>query len=75
MKSDVAPKAEELRPIVHGEIDNLNADDLPLVHRVLLQLKAERLAAKITGGFEKDAHIFNRIDETIAEFRKQHPYK
>jgi hypothetical protein len=76
MKSGIAPtKPEELRPILHGEIDLLNADDLPLVHRVLLQLKAERLANKITEGFEKDGTIFDQIDQTILEFRKRQPYK
>jgi hypothetical protein len=76
MKTEVLPpKPEELRPIVHGQIDQLNADDLPLVHHVLLQLKAERLAEEITARMEKDPGVFDRIEATIAEFRKEHPYR
>lgn len=76
MKMGAIPeKPEELRPIVHGQIDQLNSDDLPLVHRVLLQLKAERLAENIVNGFAKDdGEIFQKLEETIAGFRKQNPY-
>ena len=76
MNSEVLPpKPEELRPVVHGQIDQLDADDLPLVHRVLLQLKVERLAEEITSEMEKDPGVFDRIEATISEFRKQHPYR
>jgi hypothetical protein len=77
MKSEIASvKPEELRPILHGQIDQLNADDLPLVHRVLLQLKAERSAEKITAGLESDReNVFDCIEETICEYRKKHPYQ
>lgn len=76
MKSDVAPgKTEELRPIVHLQIDALSADELPLIHRVLLQLKAEALAEKITTGLEQDGDVFDRLEETIADFRKKRPYQ
>jgi hypothetical protein len=68
-------KPEELRPILHEKIDKLAANDLPLVHRVLLQLEAERLAAEITDGLEKDPKFFDQIDDTITEYRKKHPYR
>ena len=67
--------SEELRRVVHAQIDELNADYLPLVHRVLLQLKSERLAEKITSDLEKTPDVFDRIEETIAQFRKEHPYR
>ena len=75
MAGTASEKPEELRPVLHEQIDKLAADDLPLVHRVLLQLEAERLAEEITADLAKDAGFFERLDETIAEYRKKHPYK
>jgi hypothetical protein len=75
MKAELShEKPEQLRPIVHGQIDRLNADELPLVHYVLLQLQTERLGEEIADGLAKENSFFDRIDETIAEFRKKRPY-
>lgn len=76
MKTDApVEKPEQLRPIIHQHIDKLPVDDLPLVHRVLLQVEAERLAEQIAIDLGKEPEFFDKIEETISEFRKQNPYR
>lgn len=76
MKSEATVEtAEELRPLLHGKIDQLDKDSLALVHRVLLQIEASLLAEKITSDLAKDEKFFDGIEDTILEFRKKHPYR
>jgi hypothetical protein len=70
-----AEKPEQLRPLLHGKIDQLDGRGLAMVHRVLLQLEAERLAAELRDDFSKEDHLLERVDKAVAEFRKAHPYK
>ena len=74
MKSEPI-KSEELRPLLRKQIDELDERGLAMMHRVLLQLKAERLAEELTEGFSKEENLVERIDHAIADFRKAHPYK
>jgi hypothetical protein len=67
--------ANELRPLLHGKIDELDARGLALVHRVLQQLEAERLAEELRGDFAKEENLDARVDSAVAAFRKAHPYK
>jgi hypothetical protein len=74
MKTE-AEQPQELRALLHGKIDQLDDRGLALVHRVLLQLEAERLAAELCNEFAKDEYIVERVDKAVAEFRKAYPYK
>lgn len=38
---------DELRPLLHGKIDKLGSEGLQIMHRVLLRLEVEELAAKV----------------------------
>ena len=76
MKADaIADRPEKLRPLLHDHIDKLPDAELALVHRVLLQLETERLADELAGDLSKDPDFFDRIEQTVVEFRKQHPYR
>lgn len=68
-------KPDELRPLLHGKIDELDARGLAMVHRVLLQLEAEQLAADLQSDFSKEENLVERVDRAVVEFRKTHPYK
>jgi hypothetical protein len=74
-KDAVLDTPDQLRRILHEHIDTLPAVELPLVHRILLQLEAERLMEAIADDLVKDPKFFERIEETIAQFRKEHPYR
>ena len=68
-------KPEELRPLLREKIEQLDERGLAMMHRVLLQLQAERLAEEITDGFSNEENLVERVDKAVAEFRKAHPYK
>lgn len=68
-------RPEELRPLLHGKIDSLDERGLAIMHRVLLQLETERLAAELQSDFSQDKNFTERVDKAVAEFRKTHPYK
>jgi hypothetical protein len=69
------PKPEELRPMVHGKIDGLDVRGLALIHRVLLQLEAEKLAGELREEFGSEQNLIERVDNAVAEFRKANPYR
>jgi len=76
MKTDFTiEKPEAIRPILHDKIDQMDAQTLTLIHRVLLQIEAERLAAQLVSDLDKDEGFFDRIQDAIKEFRKKHPYQ
>ena len=70
-----ADKSEQLRPLLHGKIDQLDDRGLAMVHHVLLQLEAERLASELRIDFSNENNLVERVDKAVAEFRKAHPYK
>ena len=45
---------EQLRPVLHGKIDQMDAKHLSLLHRVLLQIEAEELAEQLGTAFDRD---------------------
>ena len=76
MKREASPNSpEELRPRVQEKIEKLDGRGLELIHKVLMQLQAERIAEELTDGFSREENLAARIDKTVAEFRKAHPYR
>jgi len=53
---------EELRPLVHEEIDRLEAEDLEVLHRVVLHLELERVNARLDAAFDGDLDT-RKIDQ------------
>jgi hypothetical protein len=43
-----------LRPLLHERVDQWAADDLPLLHRVMLELERDRLVAELNAEFDRD---------------------
>ena len=66
---------DELRPLLHGKIDKLGSEGLQIMHRVLLRLEVEELAAKVGERFSSRPDLMERIDKTIAEVRSENPYR
>ena len=62
---------EELRPLLHRRIDELPAEELELVERVLARLEMDQLWQQVREGFTQDwaAGRYDRLDETIREVR------
>jgi hypothetical protein len=76
MNTDSASRSPaELRPIVREKIEQLDERGLELIHKVLMQLQAERLAEELTEGFSREQDLVARVDKAVATFRKAHPYK
>jgi hypothetical protein len=72
------PPPQQLRPVVHERIDQLNDTELAAVHRMLLQMEIERLAQSIGEGVE-EARLAGKLDaadiqHSILEHRARHPY-
>jgi hypothetical protein len=62
---------DQLRPLLHGKIDRMNAEHLALLYRALLQFEAEELAEKLGAAFDEDARSgrLNRLSEIVLECR------
>lgn len=60
-----------LRPLLHERIDQWAADDLPLLHRVMLELERDRLVAELNAEFDRDRESgrLSRLPEIIREAR------
>jgi len=52
---------QQLRPVVHENIDRLSDTELAVVHRVLLQMEIERLADSVSEGVE-EARLAGKLD-------------
>ena len=61
----------ELRPMLHEKLDQWAADDLPLLHRVMLELERDRLVAGLNAEFDRDqdAGRLARLPEILREAR------
>lgn len=61
----------ELRPLLHEKIDQCAPDDLPLLHRVMVELERDRLVAGLNAEFDRDreAGRLARLPEIIREAR------
>lgn len=62
---------KELRPLLHERIDQWAAEDLPLLHRVMLELERDRLVAALNEEFDRDRESgrLARLPEIIREAR------
>ena len=69
MITPIDPK--NLRPLLHERIDQWAADDLPLLHRVMLELERDRLVIELNEEFDRDreAGRLARLPEIIREAR------
>ena len=69
--TEVAP--EKLRPDVHAAVERLGAEDLAVLHRILLQLEKERLWRELSAEFEADARAgkYDQLDNLIREARAE----
>ena len=68
--SEISP--EQRLPTLHRMIDDLPAEELLIVERVLARLEMDRLWKEVREGFETDwaAGQYDRIDEVIREVRE-----
>ena len=62
---------KELRPLLHQRIDQWAEEDLPLLHRVILELERDRLVTELNEDFDRDreAGRLARLREIIQESR------
>jgi hypothetical protein len=62
---------KELRPLLHKRIDECAAEDLALLHRVMLELERDRLLEGLNADFDRDrdAGRLARLPEIIREAR------
>ena len=70
--STLAPSdPNELRPLLHQHIDQWAAADLPLLHRVILELERECLVSALNEEFDRDreAGRLARLHEILREAR------
>ena len=70
--STLAPTdPNELRPLLHERLDQCAAADLPLLHRVMLELERDRLVAEVNAEFDRDRDSgrLARLPEIIREAR------
>lgn len=70
--STLAPTdPNELRPLLHERLDQWAAEDLPLLHRVMLELERDRLVAELNEEFDRDRDSgrLARLPEIIREAR------
>ena len=69
MPSTLQPS--ELRPLLHEKLDQWASDDLPLLHRVMVQLERDRLIDELNVEFDRDreAGRLTRLPEIIREAR------
>ena len=60
-----------LRSLLHERIDQWAAEDLALLHRVMLELERDRLVAELNAEFDRDRESgrLTRLPEIIREAR------
>ena len=69
----------ELRPLLHEKLDQWAPDDLPLLHRVMVELERDRLVAELNVEFDRDreagrmAMLPQIIREARAALAARHP--
>ncbi|MEO5914449.1 MAG: hypothetical protein ABIS50_09475 [Luteolibacter sp.] len=44
----------ELRPLLHAEVDKLRDENLLLLHRVAMELELEEVSERLNTGFDED---------------------
>lgn len=75
--ADLDPK--DLRPLLHAEIDKLRDADLPLAHRVLLEIELQQVTDELDASADEARAAGRltpeRIAEAVAAHRAAHPYR
>ena len=61
----------ELRPLLHEKLDQWAPDDLPLLHRIMVELERNRLVAELNAEFDRDRENgrLESLPEIIREAR------
>ncbi len=69
--STVPVDPNELRPLLHAEVDKLRDENLLLLHRVAMELELEEVTERLDAGFDEDrlAGKLARVPEIIREAR------
>ena len=67
---------EQLKPMLHEKIERMDAAQLSLLNRVLLQVEAEELADRLNDAFDRDREQgkLRRVSELVKQFRAGHRY-
>lgn len=67
---------EQLKPMLHEKIERMDAAQLSLLNRVLLQVEAEELADRLNEAFDRDREQgkLRRVSELVKQFRAGHRY-
>jgi len=47
-------KPEELRPLLHAEVDKLRDENVFLLHRVAMELELDEVTDRLNAGFDED---------------------
>ncbi len=72
----IQSEPEKLKPILHMKIERMNAQQLALLNRLLLQIEAEEKADRLSEAFDED-HAqgkWRNIPELVRKFRLEHRY-
>ena len=66
-----ATLAEELRPLVHQELDTLDDEGIKTVHRVILRMRMEQSLERLDGMADemRTSGVMERLPEILAEVR------
>jgi len=67
---------EQLKPMLHEKIEHMDAGQLSLLNRVVLQIEAEELADRLNDAFDSDHEQgkFRQLSQFILKFRAEHRY-
>ena len=71
LRMSIATLPEELRPLVHREVDALDDIGLETVHRVILRMRMEESLGRLDGMADKtrEKGVMERLPQVIAEVR------
>ena len=68
---------EKLRPELHQRIDQMDAEQLTLLHRIVLKLELERVTDDLDNRFDaaRAEGKLDRVEELLQDVRARHPYR
>ena len=70
--------AQQLRPLLHRKLDELDDADLAAVHRQILEIEARRLASELgkelAGDWKSGRLSEESIKSAVKDHRAAHPY-